>query len=146
MNKVVAASLLLVVLGGAIFYQGVYWYYAPQYWMNVFRENVPCQPEVVVHDTPFTAFPFMVWSREHGCGWETYISAPIPPRLANSAGYDALPPNHVLWNESFPERGSYYYAEPLVNDTTGSLQRSPPGNASIYWECPYMRIWYVKGD
>jgi hypothetical protein len=141
-NKKVSSFVLLgVVTFLVLIFLHLYWVYAPQYAMNLFRENTPCVPANIVHDTTFTALPFMSWSREHDCLWTTFISSPLPPAYAHSAGYDALNQDNILWNESFP-KGRFYYVQALIN---GYGDRTPPGNASVYWtDEKYVKIWAVN--
>lgn len=62
----------------------------------------------IIHESPFSALPYEVYAREHGCYWRNVVSTNITRRMANGGGFDAVDEENVYWNLTLPE-GNYYY-------------------------------------
>lgn len=75
-------------------------------------EKTSCNKEGIIyiaHESPFSALPYEVYAREHGCGWYNFVSTNLTVKNLNGGGGDAMP-GRIFYNRTLPNKYmSYFY-------------------------------------
>ena len=83
------------------------WVYAPYELKHTF-EYIPCGGVTVMHESPFSALPAIIYDRERSCYNRHVISTQLSKSRRNTAGYDAFADENVFVNMQLP-LGELYY-------------------------------------
>lgn len=71
---------------------------------------VACDGSVVVHESPFSGMPALVFDRERGCDMNRHVVVTgISREQSFTAGFDAWDPNDVYWDERVPGVSEFVY-------------------------------------
>jgi len=58
---------------------------------------IPCDGATVLHETPFTYVPLIVWDREHGCDRSEVLGTLLSEGEGHSSGFDAIDPSKIIY-------------------------------------------------
>jgi len=70
--------------------------------------KTPCENITILHESPFSVLPYMVYGREYNCPWNNMVSTNMTVRKLNGGGGDAIDDSKLKYNKWFPEEGDYY--------------------------------------
>jgi hypothetical protein len=78
--------------------------------------HIPCEGVTVVHESPFSGAPAIVYDHYMECGNKHIILSDLTPTQGRTAGYDAWRQENIYWNLALPQEDTFYYIkseEPL---------------------------------
>lgn len=105
-------------------------------------EATPCESTdgsmiAIAHESPFSALPYQVYAREHGCDWWNFVSTNVSVRKLNAGGGDAMSDDRIFYGLTLPWWPDEYY---YVN-ATGIVPVD--GRAMLVYQDDGVGLWLV---